>query len=103
MTNDAEFLKETKLVELFANKAENIQIFFTDFFGINEVYNRPGTSGDPNWTLRLPDNFEEFYERKLLEGEALNLPLAIIYAIKARGAEFSAKNSELLIRLESIV
>ncbi len=100
---DDKFLAFSKLVEIFAGKNENIQIFFTDFFGINEVYNRPGTSGDPNWTLRLPDNFEEFYERKLLEGEALNLPLAIIYAIKARGAEFSAKNSELLIRLESIV
>lgn len=99
---DDKFLAFSKLVEIFAAKNENIQIFFTDFFGINEVYNRPGTSGDPNWTLRLPDNFEEFYERKLLEGEALNLPLALIYAIKARGSEFAAQNSELLIRLESI-
>lgn len=46
MTNDADFLKETKLVELFACKAENIQIFFTDFFNMNETYNVPGTSGD---------------------------------------------------------
>ena len=32
MTNDENFLKETKLVELFACQAENIQIFFTDVF-----------------------------------------------------------------------
>ena len=32
MTKDAEFLTQTKLVEIFASKAENIQIFFTDFF-----------------------------------------------------------------------
>ncbi len=63
-----------KLVEIFAAKNENVQIFFTDFFGINEVYNRPGTSGDPNWTLRLPDHFEDFYERHLECGDALNLP-----------------------------
>lgn len=99
---DEKFLAFSKLVEIFAAKNENIQIFFTDFFGINEVYNRPGTSGDPNWTLRLPDNFEDYYERHLECGDALNLPLALIYAIKARGAEFAARNSELLIKLESI-
>ena len=53
---DDKFLAFSKLVEIFAAKNENVQIFFTDFFGINEVYNRPGTSGDPNWTLRLPDH-----------------------------------------------
>lgn len=41
MTKDANFLTETKLVEIFASKAENVQIFFTDFFKIYDVYNRP--------------------------------------------------------------
>lgn len=99
---DDKFLAFSKLVEIFAAKNENVQIFFTDFFGINEVYNRPGTSGDPNWTLRLPDHFEEFYERKLEAGDALNLPLALIYAIKARGNEFAAQNAELIKKLEAI-
>ena len=58
MTNDEEFLKETKLVELFACKAENIQIFFTDFFNMTQTYNTPGTSGDKNWSLRLPNDFD---------------------------------------------
>ena len=92
-----------KLVECFASKAENVQIFFTDFFGINEVYNVPGTSGDPNWTLRLNDNFEEFYREKLKSEEALNLPLVMIYAMKARGWEFYKNHQELLEKLESLV
>ncbi len=99
---DDKFLAFSKLVEIFAAKNENVQIFFTDFFGINEVYNRPGTSGDPNWTLRLPGNFEELYEKNLSSGDALNLPLALIYAIKARGADFAANNSELISKLEKI-
>ena len=99
---DDKFLAFSKLVEIFAAKNENVQIFFTDFFGINEVYNRPGTSGDPNWTLRLPDHFEEFYERRLETGDALNLPLALIYAIKARGNDFASQNAELIKKLESI-
>ncbi len=99
---DDKFLAFSKLVEIFAGKNENVQVFFTDFFGILDVYNRPGTSGDPNWTLRLPDNFEEYYEENLKEGNALNLPLALIYAIKARGKDFVRQNEELIKELESI-
>ena len=100
---DEKFLGFAKLVEIFASPAENIQIFFTDFFGINEVYNKPGTSGDPNWTLRLPDNFEQSYMDAVKSGDALNLPLALIYAIKARGRDFAAKNTELISKLEQLV
>ena len=103
MYTDAKFFGFMKLVECFASKSENIQIFFTDFFGINEVYNTPGTSGDPNWTLRLPNNFEEFYKEKLRSQEALNLPLVMIYAMKARGWEFYKNHQELLEKLESLV
>lgn len=62
---DDKFLAFSKLVEVFASKAENIQIFFTDFFGLQETYNVPGTSGDKNWSLRIPDNFEEVYYNNL--------------------------------------
>ena len=94
MTNDAEFLKETKLVELFACKAENIQIFFTDFFNMNETYNVPGTSGDKNWSLRLPNNFEEM--------QTINLPLILKKAIIARGSEFANVNKKLIEELDEI-
>ncbi len=76
MTKNAELLKETKLVELFACKAENIQMFFTDFFNISQTYNTPGTSGDKNWSLRLPDNFTQM--------QTINLPLILKKAIISR-------------------
>lgn len=91
MTNDVNFLTETKLVELFACKAENIQIFFTDFFKMNETYNTPGTSGDKNWSLRLPANFENM--------EPINLPLLLKKAIIARGSSFANANKELIEEL----
>ncbi|MCM1338806.1 MAG: 4-alpha-glucanotransferase [Muribaculaceae bacterium] len=94
MTKNAEFLKETKLVELFASKAENIQMFFTDFFNMTQTYNTPGTSGDKNWSLRLPNNFEQM--------QTINLPQILKKAIIARGSEFAAQNSQLIKELDEI-
>ena len=94
MTNDENFLKETKLVELFACQAENIQIFFTDFFGMNQTYNTPGTSGDKNWSLRLPNNFAQM--------ETINLPLLLKKAIIARGSEFVKANKNIIEELDEI-
>ncbi len=103
ISKDAPFLTQTKLVELFACKSENIQMFFTDFLGLYEVYNRPGTSGDKNWSLRIPDNFEEVYENNLREGKALNLPLVLKLAIEARGHEFASSHRDIINKLESIM
>lgn len=94
MTNDENFLKETKLVELFACQAENIQIFFTDFFGMNQTYNTPGTSGDKNWSLRLPNKFAQM--------ETINLPLLLKKAIIARGSEFAKANKNIIEELDEI-
>ena len=94
MTSDANFLKETKLVELFACQAENIQIFFTDFFNMNETYNTPGTSGDRNWSLRLPDNFEQM--------SVINLPQILKKAIISRGKDFADKNKKIIEELDEI-
>ncbi len=94
MTKDAEFLTQTKLVEIFASKAENVQIFFTDFFKIYDVYNRPGTSGDENWSLRLPDNFKELHP--------INLANILKLAIIARGKEFEQQHQELIDELSSL-
>ncbi len=103
MYTDKNFFGFMKLVECFASRAQNVQIFFTDFFGIEETYNVPGTSGDPNWTLRLNSNFDKCYEEKLKTSDALNLPLALIYAFKARGWEFYKDYQDLLERLEKLV
>ena len=94
LTTDAESLKFTKLVELFASKAENIQIFFTDFFKIDDVYNRPGTSGDANWSLRIPDNFEEI--------TPIDLPEILKQAIISRGTDFANANHKLIEELSEI-
>ena len=94
LTNDAEFLAQTKLVELFASQAENIQIFFTDYFNVYDVYNRPGTSGDANWSLRLPDNYKEL--------KPINLANILKLAIEARGHEFADKNKKIIEKLEEI-
>ena len=92
LTHDVEFLKKVKLAEMFASKAKNIQIFFTDFFKIDDVYNKPGTSGDANWSLRLPNDF--------LDREKIKLREILALAIRARGAEFAKKNRKVLERLE---
>jgi len=94
LTKDWEFLRETKIVELFACKAENIQIFFTDFFNMDETYNVPGTSGDKNWSLRLPDNFETM--------QTINLPMLLKKAIISRGKEFADANRKLMGELDEI-
>lgn len=94
LTKNAEFLAQTKLVEIFASKAENIQIFFTDYFKIYDVYNKPGTAGDANWSLRLPDNFKSM--------ETINLANILKLAIIARGHEFAEKNSKLIKELDEI-
>lgn len=94
MTNDAEFLKETKFVELFASKAENVQIFFTDYFNIDEVYNKPGTAGDSNWSLRLPDNFKDLHP--------INLPKILKQAIISRGKDFAQKHKDLIEELSEL-
>ena len=103
ISKDAPFLTQTKFVELFACKAENIQIFFTDFLGLYDVYNRPGTSGDQNWSLRIPNNYEEVYCSNLKEGTALNLPLILKLAIEARGKEFAQAHLETIHKLESLL
>ena len=103
LTTDADFLRQTKLVELFASRAENVQVFFTDLLGLADVYNRPGTSGDKNWSLRMPNNFEEFYQEQLRRGKGLNLPLVLKLAIVARGSEFVRQNEKLVRELEELV
>ena len=91
LTNDAELLRKVKLSELFASKARNVQIFFTDYFNIEDVYNRPGTSGDANWSLRLPNNYKEL--------NAIDLGEILAMAIKSRGSKFADKHKKLIKKL----
>lgn len=103
LNTDANFLAQTKIVELFASESQNIQMFFTDYFGIKDVYNRPGTSGDGNWNLRLPNNFEEVFCANLKSNTAINLPYILQSAIKARGKEFCEQHTDLLEKLNQLL
>ena len=91
LTQDKDYLTFIKLVEIFASKARNVQIFFTDFFQIKETYNTPGTSGDQNWSLRLPNNFEDL--------NAIDLLAILKQAIISRGSDFAEKHSKLISKL----
>ena len=91
LTQDKEYLKFVKLVEIFASKAKNVQIFFTDYFQIDETYNTPGTSGDQNWSLRLPNNFKEI--------KTIDMYAILKTALLSRGEEFSSKYKALIEKL----
>lgn len=91
LTQDKDYLTFVKLTEIFASKAKNVQIFFTDYFKIKETYNIPGTSGDQNWSLRLPNNFEEL--------APIDLNAILKAAIIARGKEFATKHAILIEKL----
>ena len=79
------------MFEIFDSKSKNVQLFFTDFFKIKETYNTPGTSGDQNWSLRLPNEFEEH--------ETIDLCAILKAAIIARGKEFATKHAVLIEKL----
>ena len=90
----------TKFVEIFASRAANIQVFFSDLLGLEKVYNKPGTSGDQNWSLRIPNNFIDFYVEQLNKNKGLNLFMVLKLAMEARGAEFANLNSEIIKSLD---
>ena len=91
LTQDKDYLTFVKLVEIFASKAKNVQMFFTDYFQIKETYNTPGTSGDQNWSLRLPNEFEGH--------ETIDLSAILKAAIIARGKDFATKHAVLIEKL----
>ena len=97
---DAHLLATAKLADLFVGPARNVMVFFTDLFGMRDVYNWPGTVSEENWSLRIPGDFAPRYDRARREGRALDLPRALATAMRARGAEFTAAHRELLGRLE---
>ena len=99
---NCEFLTLTKFVEIFASRASNIQVFFSDLFGIEKVYNKPGTSGDQNWSLRIPNNFIDLYVDNLNKNKGLNLFNVLKLAMEARGAEFANQNAQLIKNLDII-
>ena len=71
--------------DLFASPAENVQIFFADLLGMNDVYNVPGTVAHENWTLRVPNDYVRVHAERAARGAALDLDRALELALRARG------------------
>lgn len=93
-------LVQARFADLFVGPARNVQVFFTDLLGLREVYNRPGTVGPWNWSLRVPPSFREDYEERRRAGLALDVPRALAAALRSRGATFAAAHASLIADLD---
>jgi 4-alpha-glucanotransferase len=78
---DPGMLAQAQFADLFASPAANVMVFFTDFFGIAEPFNRPGTVSEENWSLRLPADYHRAYGKRLKRDRAFNVPLALAMAL----------------------
>lgn len=94
-------LVQAMFAQLFACPAKNVMVFFPDLLGMEAVYNKPGIVDEENWHLRVPDDFESFYQRQLSADRALNMPLVLALAMRARGAGFVQQHHNLLDQLEA--
>jgi hypothetical protein len=73
------------LAELFASRAQNVSIFFADFFGYEDRYNVPGEVRSENWSLRLPPDFAALHRERAANLRAIDLRIALALALEARG------------------
>jgi hypothetical protein len=96
---DPRHLCQAMFADLFGGKARNVSVFCADLFGLREIYNRPGVVDAANWLMRLPSDFADVYRRRLRASEALNLPLALAFALSAKVTELSDGELSLLRRL----
>ncbi len=86
LVRDRGLLAQAMLAELFVSAAENAMIFFSDLFGLDATYNQPGTVSADNWSLRLPPSWRDDHRARLRRHRALNVPLALALALRARGS-----------------
>jgi 4-alpha-glucanotransferase len=100
MVREPGFLAQAQFADLFTGPARNVMIFFSDLFGIREIYNRPGTVSEENWSLRLSRHYRSVYLERVAVDRAANLPLALALALRARGE--TPRGSALVGRLEGL-
>lgn len=99
---DAGELVQAKAADLFAGPAGNVMIFFTDLLGMTEIYNRPGTVSDDNWSLRITSDFASVYQKRLTGNRAINIPKALALALRSRGGAFAKEHALLLADLDRL-
>jgi 4-alpha-glucanotransferase len=81
---DPRHLCQGLFADLFASRAQRVSVFFSDLFGVEQLYNRPGLVSDENWSLRLPPDFPSVYRTRVAAGGAFDVPLALALACAAR-------------------
>jgi 4-alpha-glucanotransferase len=100
LAGDPRLLAQAKLADLFASRATNVMVFFSDLLGLKETYNSPGTVSDDNWSLRVPPDHEQAYADRRARGAALDLRRALAMALRARAGELPEARRALALRLE---
>jgi len=102
LATDPGLLAQAKLADLFASRARNVMVFFTDLLGMTETYNTPGTVDERNWSLRVPSDWAREYRERLRGDAALNMPAALAMALRARGPETRERHHALLADLDRL-
>lgn len=89
-------LAQAMLADLFACPAGRVSVFFADLFGTKDVYNTPGVVSANNWTLRVDTDFSRVHAERRAKGLALDVPRALVLALRARG------HDALALRLDGL-
>src|SRR5580693_6105377 len=84
---DRRHLCQAMFADLFVGPARRVSIFFSDLFGLREIYNRPGLVDAENWTLRLPSTFLADHARRVAAGDAPNMPFALAFGSLHRAGD----------------
>jgi len=100
LAEDPGALVQAKLADLLACPAQHVMVFFADLLGLTDIYNAPGTVGAHNWSLRVTPDFAATYRERLARARALDLPRALVLALRARGDTFAAGHAGLIAALE---
>jgi 4-alpha-glucanotransferase len=85
LEHDPSALVHAMFADVFASRARNVLVFFTDLFGMTASFNAPGVVDAANWSLRVGNDYAQDYRTRLMQGAALNLPAALALALRARG------------------
>ena len=100
LRTSVESVVAAEYANLFIGPARNVLVFVFDLFGETEVFNVPGTVDPRNFSLRLPRDFEQTYAARLVDARALNMPLSMALAMRARGVDFARAHADVLARLD---
>lgn len=85
--------RTAKVAEIYTCK--NQYYTLPDMFGMAERINISGKEDENNWSVRIPENYEEFYYNQLSNGYGINFPKCYEVALYAK----NSKNKDLISRL----